>query len=60
MSHARVWRSQKANKRERISLFLPDSHKTRGNPFPLQVQSAAKWSAVIGLDSLPASRDNKE
>lgn len=60
MSHARVWTSQKANKRERISLFLSDSHKTRGNPFPLQVQSAAKCSDVIGLVSLPAARDNKE
>ena len=46
-------------KRANIS-FLSDSHKTRGNPFPLQVQSAAKCSAVIGLVSLPAARDNKE
>ena len=58
MSHARVWTSQKANKRERISLFLSDSLRTRGKPFPLQVP--AKCSAVIGLVSLPVARDNKE
>lgn len=46
-------------KRANIS-FLSDSHKTRGNPFPLLVQSAAKCGAVIGLVSLPAARDSKE
>ena len=50
---------RRTKKRANIS-FLSDSLKSRGKPFPLQAQSAAKCSAVIGLVSLPVARDNKE